>query len=410
VIRFLYFAWTATALAMASLRRHLLRAFLTSLGILIGVAAVTIVVALGQGASQAVAGTIDALGDNALMVNARDVAQSGARGDASGKLTEGDAEAISREATSVRHVAPMLVSFSQIAWEEGNESAQIIGTTLDFFEVRAWKLADGSYWTKNSENTGEKVCLIGATVRAELFAGRDPIGRTLRIGRYPFTIVGVLEDKGQSPFGFDQNDVVVMPLATVRARLRSTAPGVVDRMLLSAVTPEASDRASREVRELLRQRHGLTEGMEDDFTIRSQEEFRRTQEQILSILSGLLLAIAGVSLVAGGIGIMNIMLVGVSERTREIGIRMAIGARERDILAEFLVEAVILSLVGGLAGAAVAAVAIAGLAGALGWPMTVSAEALAVALITSMGIGLVFGIVPARRAARLDPIDALARH
>jgi putative ABC transport system permease protein len=408
--RTLRFLWTALLVALGALRRNALRGVLTAFGILIGVAAVTIVVALGEGATKAVSGRIDSLGENALIVIPRETQQSGIRDESSPPLlTEGDAAALAREAHGVTAAAPLLTGFSQVAWRDSNTTVQVIGTTRDFFKARAWKVHSGSLWAAGAENIGEKVVVVGTTVKDELFHGEDPVGHTVRIGRYPFMVVGLLDEKGQSPFGQDQDNVIAMPTATMRARLQPTRPGQVSRILLSAARPELSARVKREATAILRQRHHLAEGAENDFRIRSQEDFRKAQQQIMGVLSMLLLGIAAVSLVVGGIGVMNIMLVSVAERTREIGIRMAIGAREADIMLQFLVEAVVLAVAGGIAGALLAIGTIAALAHALGWSMAVSPRALAVALLTSTVVGVAFGFVPARRAARLDPIQALRR-
>ncbi|MFO0566566.1 MAG: ABC transporter permease [Polyangiaceae bacterium] len=408
--RWLRSMWTALALALGALRRSPLRASLTALGILIGVAAVTIVVALGEGATQEVSGRIDSMGENALMVMPAETLRSGVRDErAVGILTEGDADAIAEEAPAVEKAAPLLFSSAQVAWRDANAPTTVLGSKRAFFDIRRWKVDRGSMWPVSSETLGEKVCVIGVTVQTALFGSEDPVGQTLRIGRHPFRIVGVLEQKGQGPFGNDQDDVVVMPVSTLRAKLVSTRPGQVGRILLQGKTPDSAGEVERQAGAILRQRHGLTEGAENDFRIRSQEDFRRRQEGILSTLRTLLLSIALVSLVVGGIGVMNIMLVSVTERTREIGIRMAIGAREVDILFQFLVEAVVLSLLGGALGTALAILAVRGISGALGWQMGVSPEALLVALGTSTTIGIAFGFFPARRAARLDPIHALRR-
>jgi putative ABC transport system permease protein len=411
VNRLIRFAWTALNLAFGALRRNLMRAVLTALGILIGVAAVTIVVALGQGASEAVSSRINSLGDNALIVVPEETIRSGVRDDSSlPPLTEDDADALGHQVGSVAAAAPLLNGLSQVAWRDANTNAQTIGTTLDFFRIRVWKVSDGTLWEPSAEKTGAKVCIIGSTVRDQLFGNEEPVGRTIRIGSHPFRVLGVLESKGQSPFGQDQDNVVVVPTSTMRSKLAaSTRPGQVDRILLSAKSPDEADRAKREATALLRQRHHLAEGAENDFSIRSQEDFREAQQQIMGVLSLLLLGIAAISLIVGGIGVMNIMLVSVAERTREIGIRMAIGAREADIMVQFLVEAIVLSVGGGMLGAAIASVAIAAIAHGLGWAMTVSVRALTVAFVTSSAVGIGFGFVPARRAARLDPIQALRR-
>ncbi len=404
------FLWTPILLALGSLRRNLLRALLTAFGILIGVAAVTIVVALGEGAREAISGRIDSLGDNALIVIPQDTAQSGVRDEAGlPALTEDDGEALAAEAPSVERAAPMISGFSQVVWRDANRPTQIVGTTRDFFAIRGWKVEDGALWGPSAESVGDKVCVIGQTVRLEIFGTENPVGEVLRMGRHAFRVIGVLPEKGQSPFGNDQDDIIVMPVRTMRAKLSPTRPGGVHRILLQGVGKNPPSVVERDATAILRQRHRLTEGVENDFRIRSQEEFRQTQEGILTVLRILLLSIAAVSLVVGGIGVMNIMLVSVAERTREIGIRMAIGAREADIRVQFLAEAVLLSLVGGLLGAGLAAVAVRALGNALGWNMGVSPTALAIALGTSSVVGVVFGLVPAQRAARLDPIFALRR-
>ncbi len=408
--RWLAFVGTAIVVALGAVRRNPLRSGLTSLGILVGVAAVTLVVALGQGAKDAVGQKIDSMGSNALMITPEETVTSGVRdGQGLPPLTERDAEALAREGASILRTAPMLSGFSQVSWRDANVAAQLVGSTQDFFEIRAWTIADGALWPKTAETVGEKVCVLGATVRDELFGTERAVGQSVRLGAHPFRVVGVLEAKGQNPFGGSQDDVVVVPIATMRAKLNPTRPGQVSTIVMSAASAGSIDRAKKEAGEILRQRHGLKDGAEDDFRVRTQEQFREMQDQILGVLSALLLAIAAVSLAVGGIGVMNIMLVSVAERTREIGIRMAIGARSGDILFQFLVEAVVLCLVGGMMGALLSSFAIAAIAKALDWPMRLSMGALVVAMATSTIVGLVFGLIPARRAARLDPINALRR-
>ena len=402
------FTWTALVLALGALRQRPVRTALTAFGILVGIAAVTIVVALAEGAGTAVSGAIDSLGANALMVQPRPSSKSGLRDDdRPSQLDESDALSLPVEAPSIARAAPMLTSMQQVVVGAANAATTIVGTTSDFFPIRDWAPARGAVWLRAAEGGSERVCLVGETVRAELFGPEDPIGRSIRIGRFPFRVLGVLAKKGQSPFGGDQDDVVVMPISTLRSKLVKTRPGQVHRILLSARSPDVVDLASRTTQSVLRQRHHLIEDAPDDFEIHTQEEFRRTQREVLRVLQALLLAIATVSLVVGGIGVMNIMLVSVTERTREIGVRLAIGARAADIRAQFLIEAVVLTLLGGLSGAVTAAAGVLSLRRALELPMELSPAALGIAIATSTFIGIVFGFVPARRAAKMDPIEAL---
>jgi putative ABC transport system permease protein len=402
------FLWTAVLLALSAIRQRPVRASLTAFGILVGIAAVAIVVALAEGAGRVVSGTIDALGSNALMVQPMPAPKSGLRDVLHpALLDDDDVRALVTESTGIAHVAPMVNSPQQVVADNANAATSLVGTTRAFFTVRNWALTRGEIWSAGAETGRERVCVIGETVRGELFGPEDPIGRTIRIGRFPFRIVGLLAKKGQSPFGDDQDDVVVLPIDTLRSKLVRMRPGQVHLILLSATNADTVDRAKAQAQAILRQRHHVLDDAPADFEIRTQEEFRETQKAILSVLEMLLLGIAAVSLVAGGIGVMNIMLVSVAERTREIGIRLAIGAREGDILAQFLVEAVVLTALGGLGGTVAAGIGVYLLRGALELPMRLSANALFVAVFTSTVIGLVFGFFPARRAARMDPIEAL---
>ncbi|MBX3262016.1 MAG: ABC transporter permease [Labilithrix sp.] len=402
---------TGVRLALSSIARSTLRASLTILGILIGVAAVVTVTALGAGARDRVSSQIQNMGSNVILIAPQSAAASGAKGalGAGVRLTEDDGRAIVREAVSVTAAAPALRSRAQIVAGEKNWSAQVIGSTRSFFPVRSWKVARGAEWDEHDEATKAKVCVLGTTVATRLFDAEDPVGRSVRIGRYSWRVVGVLESKGEAPFGGDQDNMVLMPIGSMRDRVMRTAPGFAGVLLVSATSADTTDRAVAQVDAILRQRHRIEDGREPDFWIRTQQEFQQMQTAIYSLLTALLVMIAGVSLVVGGIGVMNIMLVSVTERTREIGIRMAIGARAADIMTQFLVEAVVLALIGGLAGA-LAGVGVIGLLGeTLGWPMKLDPVALTVAILTSALTGIAFGFFPARRAATLDPIVAL-RH
>jgi putative ABC transport system permease protein len=401
---------TAVPLALASIAQWPLRAALTAFGILIGVAAVVVTVALGEGTELAVSQKLAVLGQNTLSVFPQQTPPSGVEREGyQPRLTEGDGLAIVREAPSVLHVAPILATRGEASLGGYTLQADFIGTHRAFVEIRNWPLASGELWAERSESTGARECLIGVGIARELFGDEDPIGRVLRLGPHPFRVLGVLAEKGPGPFGQEQDNVVVMPVAAMRAKLRPTSPGRVDQLLVQARDAGSIDAAKREIGALLRQRHGLWEDVEDDFTLRSDEGFRETQNRIIGVLRSLLTSIAAISLLVGGIGIMNIMLVSVSERTRDIGVRMAIGATRWDILIQFLTEAVLLSVIGGMLGAGLSVVVIAGLAQALSLPMRPSLEALGVALGVSSGIGVGFGILPSWRAASLDPIVALGR-
>jgi putative ABC transport system permease protein len=405
-------AWLdGVLLAIRAIVRNPLRAALTILGILIAVSAVVTVDALGAGGRARVSAQIDAIGSNFIVVFPQAAQSSGARSaQGSGvRLTEEDGRAILRESTSVTAVAPALRANVQVVYGDQNWSTQAFGTRLAYLEVRNWPVAQGGAWLTHDEATKAKVVLIGQTVARNLFGNGDPVGQTVRIGRYPYRVLGVLSVKGETPFGADQDDIVLMPSTSFRARVMRTPPNFAGALLASASSTETTDRAVRQIDSILRQRHHIEAGRDPDFVIRTQKEFAAMKDRISDVLSLLLLFVAAVSLVVGGIGVMNIMLVSVTERTREIGIRMAIGAREGDIRAQFLVEAVTLAVLGGIAGVGAGAFCVAGLRGFLGWPMALRPVAVGVAIAVSAATGIGFGFFPARRAAKLDPMEAL-RH
>jgi putative ABC transport system permease protein len=396
----------ALSLALGAIARNKLRAALTVLGIFIGITAVTIVTAAGESATATVGGEIDSLAANALYVFPQTVQASGAKSKVVGRLTENDGRAIARDAVSVSGVAPWLSTQGQVVNGDKNWSTSIAGTTLPYFPIRRFSIAKGSLWTSTDEILKTKVCLLGQTVATNLFGAEDPVGRTVRIGRSPYTVIGLLAPRGTSLVGDDQDDRVMMPIGSFRARIMHTSPGRTDQLIVSATGDQTVNRAKAQIESILRERHRVEPGR-DDFQVSSQAEFRDATEGILGALALLLLCVAAVSLVVGGIGVMNIMLVSVAERTREIGIRMSIGARERDILVQFLVEAIVLTMVGGILGIVVGSGITLGVGRALGWAMAPSARALGVAVATSVAIGTVFGLLPAWRAAKLDPITAL---
>jgi putative ABC transport system permease protein len=398
-------------LAFHAVVRNPMRASLTVLGILIGVAAVVTVTALGSGARERVSGQIQAIGSNFMIVFPQSIQASGARGaQGSGmRLTEDDGRAIIREASSVLAVAPVIRSVVQVVYGDQNWSTQVAGTTLPYLKVRNWPVAQGGAWDAHDEATKSKVVVLGATVARILFGTEDPIGRTIRMGRYPYRVLGVLAPKGEGPFGLDQDDLVLMPSTSFRARVMHTPPGFAGVLMASATSPETIEHAVRQIDAILRQRHRIAVGGDADFSIHTQKQFAELGNAITGTLTDLLVFVAAVSLLVGGIGVMNIMLVSVTERTREIGIRMAIGAREHDIRTQFLVEAVALSVLGGIAGVVLGGLAIFGLTSLLDWHMSLSSLAIGISIAVSGAIGVAFGFIPARRAASLDPIDAL-RH
>ncbi len=399
---------TAIRIAFTAIRRNVLRATLTVFGILIGVAAVVIVTALGAGARDSVGHQLDSIGSNLIFVWPDRVAVSGARAKGAGRMTEEDGRAVVRESVSVRGYHPQLMTRVSIIYGDSNTTTNIVGTTASFFDLHNWTFARGKSWDEHEEATKAKVCVLGQTVRDHLFGSSDPVGRVIRIGNFPYTVVGVLAPKGEI-FGNDQDDTIVTPIGGVRSRFVHTSPGQVNALTFASSSADNTDRAVAQITQILRQRHHLPEGSPPDFEIQTQKDLQQMQGAIYVILTVLLIAIAAISLVVGGIGIMNIMLVSVTERTREIGIRMAIGAREADIRTQFLVEATVLSLLGGFAGVALGGIVIAGIGKALDWNMSMDPVALTVSVLVSAAIGIGFGFFPARRASRLDPIDAL-RH
>lgn len=401
----------AFRLALRALARNKLRASLTVLGILIGVAAVVAMTALGEGAKAKVTSQMQSLGANMVVVFPGASSNAGARGatGTAATLTEDDAEAIKRECPSVKEVAAASGAAAQVVYEDQNYATRVNGTTLDYLKVRAWNVTHGRPWTDADERVAARVCVIGATVAQHLFGAVDPVDKVMRVGKMPCRVLGVLEGKGQSSFGSDQDDVVLVPMKTFTGRISTKPRRAVDVILASATDATTTRRAETQIRSLLTQRHRIGPDREPDFRVHNLQDVQKSLEAMQTTLAALLLGIAAIALVVGGIGVMNIMLVSVAERTREIGIRMAIGAREGDILVQFLIEAVVLSLLGGAVGTLCGIGAIVGLAKVLDWPMRMQPEALGVALLVSATIGIVFGFFPARRAARLDPIDALRR-
>jgi putative ABC transport system permease protein len=396
----------ALRLALGAIARNKMRAALTVLGIFIGITAVVIVTAASSSATDSIANAIDSVAANALYVSPQPAQASGARAKTAGRLTEADGRAIAREAVSVSGVAPWLSTTGQLVYGDKNWSTTLIGTGLSFFPIRRYTVASGAAWTENDEIFKTKVCVIGQTVATNLFGTADPVGRMIRVGRSPYTVIGVLASRGTSFFGDDQDDILMMPIGSFRARVLHTSPGRTDQLLVSATSDQTSGRAKAQIEGILRQRHRVERGRED-FVVNSQAELRQSTDAILGTVTKLTFGVAMVSLLVGGIGVMNIMLVSVAERTREIGIRMSIGAREGDILVQFLVEAIVLTMVGGVLGIVVGSAITIAVGKLLSSGMVPSVAALGVAVSVSVAIGTVFGFLPAYRAAKLDPMAAL---
>jgi len=393
--------------AFRALYRNKMRSFLTMLGIIIGVAAVIIMLAIGQGAQHQVKEQILSLGTNILMVLPGSQQQGGIRIGAGSitTLTEEDAMAIARECPAVEYVSPGTRTGGQIIAGNLNWSTSIEGVGANYLNIRKWKLEAGEFFTEQDVKGAPKVCIIGKTIADNLFPDMDPVGQSVRIKNVPVKVIGVLSEKGQNSMGQDQDDIILAPYTTVLKRL-SRFP-FLRQILVSAISEHDIPVAQRQVTSLLRQRHKLTPTDPDDFTIRNQADLTNTATATSQILTILLASIAFVSLIVGGIGIMNIMLVSVTERTREIGIRMSVGARGKDILTQFLIEALVLSLLGGLIGITLGVVSSRIVSSFAGWPTFVTALSIVLSFGFSIAIGIFFGFYPARKAALLNPIDAL---
>jgi putative ABC transport system permease protein len=398
-------------LAGRALRRNKLRSFLTTLGIIIGVGAVIFIQSIGEGAKSRVRAQIESAGTNIVMLWSGSSQGPGGRGGAGSQpsITWEDLRAIQTELPSVRAVAPQINSNQPVISETNTWNTQITGTTPDYFVIRNWPVAAGSLFTASDQASAAKNAVIGQTAAENLFGpGVDPIGQIIRIRDAPFTIVGVLERKGQNAMGMDQDDGLYIPLSAFQTRMqRGLGKFVPGRISVSAVSPEAIPRVRQEIAELLRERHRLGPDDEDDFSTSSMAEMTSMLTSTQDTITQLLQWIAVMSLVVGGIGVMNIMLVSVTERTREIGIRMAVGAQPADIMMQFLVEALVLAFIGGLLGVIFGVGAGRLIAPLFGWVMQTKTEIVAISLAVSAGVGIVFGLYPARKASRLDPIDAL---
>jgi putative ABC transport system permease protein len=397
-------------IALRALRTNKMRSFLTMLGIIIGIAAVIAMMAVGSGASYVISQQIASIGSNIILIIPGSMTSGGLRTGSGGAqtLSSDDAKAIMTDCPSVAYAAGNVRSSGQIVNGNMNWSTVIMGGTPEMFDIREWPVVSGRPISQQDEDGAIKVCLLGQTVAENLFGSADPVGSIVRIKKIPFTVIGVLERKGQSPQGQDQDDSVFVPLRTAQRNLvRSQRTGIVGSILVKAKSEELINKAESEIQSLLNQRHRITNSKEPDFSTRNLSEILAVAEQSSKAMSLLLGAVASISLIVGGIGIMNIMLVSVTERTREIGIRMAIGAKKNDILLQFMTEAVLLTMLGGLIGIALGAGGATIVSRLLGWPTLISFQSIAIAFVFSAAVGIFFGFYPARKAAGLNPIDAL---
>jgi putative ABC transport system permease protein len=396
-------------IAIRALGRNKLRSGLTMLGIIIGVGAVIAMVGIGQGASASIQSQIANLGNNMLFVMSGSMNTGGMRGGAgsSNNLTPEDADAVERECPAVRAVSPGVSANGQLVYGNQNwvASSRIQGTNEKFPDIRAWPIETGEFFTEGDVRTAARVCVVGKTIKDNLFSGADPVGQTMRIRNLPFRVIGVLSTKGQNQYGQDQDDTVIVPFTTVQKKMLSITH--INMMMVSAISPAATFTAEKQITDLLRQRHKLGANQDNDFFVRNLTDVAEAADQSSKIMTNLLASIAGVSLLVGGIGIMNIMLVSVTERTREIGIRMAIGARSAAIRRQFLIESVLLSVIGGIVGIVFGVTASIVISNTLGWPTLVSPWSIFASVIFSVFVGVAFGYYPARKAAGLDPIEAL---
>jgi putative ABC transport system permease protein len=398
-------------IAMRALIRNKARSLLTALGIIIGIAAVIAVVAVGQGASVTMQKQINSMGNNLLIIFPGSQKAGGFHGGAGTQqtLTAEDGEAILKECPLIRAMTPLVRSGAQCIYRENDWATSVQGVDVSYQEVRGWDVASGSFFTDSDVRSASRVCVIGKTVAEQLFQGEDPVNQTIRIKNMPFRVMGVMTSKGSAAWGQDQDDTIIAPWTTVRRVLQNSAFNNVNQLMFSLVSMDILPQAKEEISQILRQRHRLNASTDNDFTLTDMTEVTQMITQVSSLMTMLLTIIASISLVVGGIGIMNIMLVAVSERTREIGLRLAIGARRRDILMQFLAEAVALSGAGGMIGIALGVSTANIIARINHWPVMVSPGAVLIALTFSAGVGIFFGFYPAWRAARLNPIESLRR-
>jgi putative ABC transport system permease protein len=403
--------WVTIRVAVRALLRNKMRSFLTTLGIIIGVAAVIAMVAIGEGAKKKVEESFAAMGSNLLVVMSGSTSSGGVQGGFGSMptLTWDDLKAIQNECPSVARAAPQLRQNASIQSEDQNWTTQVNGTTPEYFDIRSWQAARGSLITASDVEAGTKVVVLGQTVVDKLFGPyADPVGQAVRIKGVPFTVGGVMAKKGQSPGGQDYDDAAFIPVSTFSTKISGGLKNYLNgTIFVGAVSSEGTSRAEREIAGLLRDRHHLQARAEDDFSIRNLTEMASAQQEGTKTMTTLLTFVAMVSLLVGGIGIMNIMLVSVTERTREIGVRMALGAKPRHILIQFIAEALTLSTMGGMLGVAGGVLGAHQLAKSSGWALLIRVDVVVIAVAFSAVVGVVFGLYPAWKASRLDPIDAL---
>ena len=397
-----------TSIAIKALMNNKLRGFLTMLGIIIGVGSVITMLAIGQGSKKSIQAEISSMGSNMIMIRPGGNMRGGVRqsGESMKSLTINDLNSIIENASYVTHVSPVVTSSGQAIYGANNTPTSLYGVTMDYLEIRSYAIEEGEGFSDQEIRAAAKVCIIGKTTATTLFGeGVNPIGKTLRFGSIPFRVVGVLESKGYNSMGQDQDDVLMAPYTTVQKRL--LAQNNISQIVCSAISEEYSSEAIEEITQILRTNHKLKEGADNDFNIRSQEEMSSMMTSTTDMMTILLAAVAGISLLVGGIGIMNIMYVSVTERTKEIGLRMSIGAKSRDILAQFLIESVLISVTGGLIGVLVGILASYIVKWLVNFPISIQPWTVLLAFLVCTVTGIFFGWYPARKAANLDPIEAL---